>query len=79
MDRKKSSIIQFQLHITFEAANNADYAKDVNLEYKIYTAEEKGTVQSSSLAIIIAVIVVMLVVWLVYRSWEKRRKAKKEQ
>jgi hypothetical protein len=79
VDKKKSSTISFPLHITFKDANNVDYAKDANLEYKIYTAEEKGAVQSSSLAIIIAVIVVMIIVWIVYRRWEKRRKEKKAQ
>lgn len=76
VNSKKNSEITFPLHISFKDANNIDYAKDLTLTYKIYTAEEKGTAQSSSLAIIIAVIVVMVVVWLVYRRWDKRRKAK---
>lgn len=79
VDKKKSSSISFPLRIAFKDANNVDYIKDINLTYKIYTAEEKGTAQSSSIAIIIVVVVVMILVWIVYRRWEKKRKDKKTQ
>ena len=76
VNSKKNSEITFPLHISFKDANNIGYAKDLTLTYKIYTAEEKGAAQSSSLAIIIVIIVVMIVVWVVYRRWERKRKSK---
>jgi hypothetical protein len=79
VDKKRSSSIMFPLRIMFKDANNVDYSKDINLTYKIYTAQEKGTAQSSSLWIIVSVVVLMLFIWIVYRKWEKRRKEKKAQ
>jgi hypothetical protein len=71
--------IDFPLHIEFKDANNRDYSEDITLKYTIRTAAEKGEAKSSSGMIIIAAIIIIIVGWIVYRKWEKRRKAKKQK
>jgi hypothetical protein len=76
VDAKSNGVLDFPLHIEFKDANNIDYKKDVTLQYRINTAEQKGQSQSRSGIIIVVVIIVMLVAWFVYRRWDKRRKAR---
>jgi hypothetical protein len=75
---KESSEIEFPLKITFKDANNVDYSDDIKLKYKIYTAEQKGQAKSRSATIIVVAIIIIIVGWIVYRRWEKRRKAKQQ-
>ncbi|MFC1741778.1 COG1361 S-layer family protein [Nanoarchaeota archaeon] len=75
-DAKTKSEIMFPLAITFKDANNIDYAKDVSVKHKIYTAEQKGQAQSRSAMIIVFAVIIIIVGWIIYRKWEKRRKAK---
>ncbi|MFH1669702.1 MAG: hypothetical protein ABIA62_07285 [Candidatus Woesearchaeota archaeon] len=73
---EKQGHLNFPITITFKDANNKDYDKDVSLEYKIYTAKEKGEAKSQSALLIVVALVIIIVVWIVYRRWEKKRKAK---
>ena len=75
LDAKKSSTIDFPLHVEFKDANNVDYSKDITVKYRIYTAEEKGQAQSKSAMLIVLAIIIIIGVWLVYRWWNRRRKA----
>jgi hypothetical protein len=76
-DAKKSSTIDFPLHVDFKDANNVDYTKDITVKYRIYTAEEKGESQSQSAMLIVLAIIIIIGVWLVYRWWSRRRKMPK--
>lgn len=78
-DAEAGEVIDFPLHITFKDANNRDYSKDITLTHPIRTAEEKGQAQSRSGMIIVAAVVVIIAGWLIYRRWEKRREARKQQ
>ena len=75
----KSKVIEFPLHITFKDANNVDYSKDVKLKYHIRTAAERGEAKSRSGLIIFVAVIIIIVGWIVYRSWEKRRKARQQK
>jgi hypothetical protein len=77
IDAKQSSEVAFPLKITFKDANNIDYRESIDLNYQIYTAEQKGQAQSRSGLIIVLAIVVIIVGWIIYRRWEKKRKAAK--
>ncbi len=70
------SNLEFPIHITFKDANNKDYEKEISLEYRIHTAEEKGEAKSRSAVMIVVAVIVILAVWVGYRKWEKRRRAK---
>jgi hypothetical protein len=74
-DAKTNGMLEFPLYIEFKDANNIDYKKDITLEYRINTAEQKGQSQSKSGLIIVIVIIIMIVAWIIYRRWDKKRKA----
>ncbi|MBW2965168.1 COG1361 S-layer family protein [Candidatus Woesearchaeota archaeon] len=76
IDAKTSHDIEFPVKLTFKDANNNDYTEEVKLNYRIYTAEQKGQAKSQSAMIIVIAVIIIIVGWIVYRRWEKRRKAK---
>jgi hypothetical protein len=77
-DPEKGSEIDFPLKVTFKDANNVDYSEDITLNYKIYTAEQKGEAKSRSAGFIVGAIIIIIVGWIIYRRWEKKRKAKQK-
>ncbi|MBU0461761.1 MAG: hypothetical protein KJ574_04205 [Nanoarchaeota archaeon] len=68
--------VSIPIKVMYKDANNNDYSKEMTLELKLLSAEERGVKQGSSLTLVIAILIILVVAWIVYKRWEKKKKAK---
>ena len=78
--KTKAKEIVLPISIEYKDANNNDYAEDISLELKLYSAAEAkklGLAKGSSAVGIFIMILIVVGGFFGYRKWRKRRKIKR--
>ncbi len=70
----EDSTLKLPLILEYMDANNNPYTKDLELEFKVYSAEKLGVSSGSSLGTIIFILIVLVIAYFVYRRWEKKKR-----
>jgi hypothetical protein len=72
----------FKAKITYKDFDNNEQVENVNLPFRVYTAEEaleRGLITKSNTRLYIGVIILLIIIWFVYRKIKKNREKKRKE
>lgn len=70
--------VTLPLKIAYKDALNDDYSDSVNVDLRVREAEDVGIKSNTTWIIVIVAIAIIVVIWLIFRSFRKRREYAKD-
>ena len=66
-------------HIEYRDANNNEYSKDIIVNFRVFSAKEKGEADGGILSKIITLLVIAGIGFFIYKRWKKKKKPKSSE